>query len=126
MLQLMRYKTIYFLISAIVLIPGIFSLLYWGLKPAIDFTGGTLLELKISPLEGKSITSQDLEMVFEEVKIEASSIQSSGEDAFLIRFKPINQAKNTQIQNQIKERIGQVEELRFETVGPTLGKELLK
>ncbi len=126
MLQLMRYKTIYFLISAIVLIPGIFSLLYWGLKPAIDFTGGTLLELKISRLEGKSITSQDLEMVFEEVNIEASSIQSSGEDAFLIRFKPIDQAKNTQIQNQIKERIGQVEELRFETVGPTLGKELLK
>ena len=37
----MKYKYLYFFISALVIVPGVFSLLKWGLRPAIDFTGGT-------------------------------------------------------------------------------------
>lgn len=34
------------IISGLVLIPGTYSLLRWGLRPSIDFTGGTLVEVK--------------------------------------------------------------------------------
>ena len=44
-MNLMKFKKIYFLISLTFLIPGLISLLLFGLKPAIDFTGGSLLEL---------------------------------------------------------------------------------
>lgn len=126
MIHFMRYKYIYFLISALVLVPGIFGLLNWGLRPAIDFTGGTLLELKFKPLEGKEVSSGSLEVALKEAETETYSIQPSGEQTYLLRLKPIDQASNSQIQAKLKERFGEVEELRFETVGPTLGKELLR
>lgn len=126
MLELMKYKTIYFLISALVLVPGVFSLVNWGLAPAIDFTGGTLLELKIIPQKGSKVEIKQIEEILEEKEIEVSSIQASGEDAYLFRVKPIDQAKNSEIQKELREKIGEVEELRFETVGPTLGMELLR
>ena len=44
----MKYKKIYFLISGILLVPGIVSLFAFGLKPSIDFTGGALWEIKSS------------------------------------------------------------------------------
>ena len=49
-MNLMRYKWLYFLISAIVIVPGLISLCFFGLKPAIDFTGGSLLEVKVNEI----------------------------------------------------------------------------
>ena len=46
-MNLMRFKLVYFAISLIFLVPGLLSLLLFGLKPAIDFTGGSLLEIKM-------------------------------------------------------------------------------
>lgn len=41
------------IISALVLVPGTYSLLRWGLRPSIDFTGGTLVEVKSNtPIAG--------------------------------------------------------------------------
>lgn len=44
-MNIMRFRNIYFTISLLFLIPGIVSLLIFGLRPAIDFTGGSLLEV---------------------------------------------------------------------------------
>jgi len=40
MIKWMRFKWLYFLISATVILPGLVFLLIFGLRPAIDFTGG--------------------------------------------------------------------------------------
>ena len=126
MLRFMKYRWLYFLISALVLGPGIFSLVRWGVKPAIDFTGGTLLELRITPTEEKEVTVSNLKEVLTVEAGEISSVQATADNTFLIRLKPIDQVKNSQLQTKIREQLGEVEELRFETVGPTLGSELLK
>lgn len=52
MIRFSKYIWFYFFISALVLVPGTYSLLRFGLKPAIDFTGGTLIEVRSQ--EGKS------------------------------------------------------------------------
>ena len=46
MIRFSRYIWLYFFISGFVLVPGMVALARFGLRPAIDFTGGTLLELK--------------------------------------------------------------------------------
>lgn len=121
-MNLMRYRWLYFLISAMALIPGIYALLNWGLKPAIDFTGGSLLELK---LENDQVSDQ-LKAVIAEQEIEVSSVQPTGENSYLFRMKPIDKDQSQAIQSALAEKFGSVEELRFETVGPTLGRELLR
>lgn len=118
-MNFMRFKWLYFALSALALVSGIYSLLVWGLKPSIDFTGGSLLELKFEK------KTEDVRGIFEEKGVEVSSIQSSGENTYLFRMKPIDKNKNQEVQRALAEKFGQVEEIRFETVGPTLGRELL-
>jgi preprotein translocase subunit SecF len=122
----MRYRYLYFLISALVLVPGIFSLSQWGLRPAIDFTGGSLWEIKITRENDQKIQPKQVEEVLNQAEAELSSIKASSEETFLLRLKPLNPEAKTQLMKALKENLGQVEEIRFETVGPTLGEELLR
>ena len=115
MIDFMKYKKIYFLISGLVLVPGIISLLAFGLKPSIDFTGGALWEIKLT----QEIDTNQLEFEF-------SSVQKTGENTLLFKMKPISEEEKNEIKNEIVEKFGEIEEIRFETVGPTLGRELLR
>jgi len=126
MIHFMRYKWLYFLISASILVPGFYSLFRWGLNPSIDFTGGTLFELKFENNSQFSILNSQLKEITDNEEIEFGSIQSSGENIYLLRMKPITKEKKEAMLKAIEEKFGQVEELRFETVGPTMGKELLR
>ena len=125
-MNLMRFKKLYFGISLFFLIPGLISLLVFGLKPSIDFTGGSLLEFQFK--------DSDLQASFEEEKFkeemldyyEISSIQQSGDDQVIIRGKEISNDTKSRVVDQIMARYGLIDVLRFETVGPTLGAELLK
>jgi preprotein translocase subunit SecF len=125
MIHFMRFKWFYFLISSLVIIPGLVSLLLFGLKPSIDFTGGTLLELKFT----KAIEMSKYEEIKSSVKekgFEISSIQGSGENVILVRMKPITKDEAVSVKAMIAEKLEEMpEEVRFETVGPVLGQELI-
>ncbi len=120
MINFMKYKKIYFLISGILLVPGVISLLVFGLKPSIDFTGGTILELRLEDNDQFSILN------FQTDDERVISAQKSGEGTYLLKIKPINEKEKNEIKNKLAEKFGEVEEIRFETVGPTLGRELLR
>ena len=123
-MKFMKYKWLYFLISAVVILPGIFSLVKWGLKPSIDFTGGTLWELEFKNFnQGSSVISE----VLNENKIAYSSIQPSGEKRFLIKTQPLEREQISKLTEKIAEKAKEKPtEIRFETVGPLLGKELIR
>lgn len=116
-------KKIYFLISLLVIIPGIISLVLFGLKLSIDFTGGSLLEVKIKN-EGANPNVEEIRDVITKEQVEVATIQDSGDKTYLVRMKPIDKDKNEKIKEDLKAKYGDIDELRFETVGPTIGKEL--
>jgi len=124
MIKFMAYKWLYFLISAAVLLPGIYSLMRWQFRPSIDFTGGALIEIKNEKIK----TKEDIEKVkniFLKENIEVGSIQSSAENSYLIRSKSVTLEQKDKVEKAIEKEFGKTEEKRFETVGPTLGKEML-
>jgi preprotein translocase subunit SecF len=106
----------------LVLIPGIISLAQFGLRPSIDFTGGALLEYRFQ----KSIDKDQAKGVLEEAGFQVNSVQTSGENTYLFRLAPINKDEAATVKTILAEKFEEVpEEIRFETVGPTLGRELL-
>jgi len=122
----MRLKWLYFLLSALVILPGIFSLVKWGLKPSIDFSGGTLLELKFSETARQQDSEAEIKEELFKRDFEVSSVQTSNGDTFLIKMKPITKDKVATIKVVLAEKFEEMpEEVRFETVGPALGRELL-
>src|SRR3989344_4494781 len=46
MIRFSKYIWLYALISLLVLVPGMYALARYGLRPAVDFTGGTLIEVR--------------------------------------------------------------------------------
>src|SRR3989344_5926429 len=118
MLDVIGKKWLYFLISGLVIVPGLISLILFGLRPSLDFTGGTLLEIKIPPPKEQKIKTEDIKKITESQKIEVGSIQPSEKDTYLLRLKPITQTENQKLQNALKKKYGpSVHQERIETVG---------
>lgn len=107
----MKYKFLYFAISLVVILPGIFSLVKWGLKPSIDFTGGTLIEIQNSKLQTQNLEGYGL-------------VQKTSNNTFLVRAKPMDSNEKEKILAELNSKYGKTELLRFESVGPTIGREL--
>ncbi|MCL4390520.1 MAG: protein translocase subunit SecF [Patescibacteria group bacterium] len=73
MFNLMKFKYVFFGISLLVILPGLFSLARWGLRPSIDFTGGTVVEKNaagqiirsdtVGPVIGRETTINAVESV---------------------------------------------------------------
>lgn len=121
-MDLIGKKWWFLLISGIIIIPGIISLILWGIVPSIDFTGGTLLEVRITESK-KNINNEAIRNVAKAQKIELISVAQSDDDAYLLRSKLITKEQNTALQDSLNKSLGKTEELRFETVGPTIGEE---
>lgn len=130
MINFMKYKPIFFSISLSIIVPGLMALIFWGLKPAIDFTGGALLEVQLDSkndenldLSAVSLTSELQDINNESIHI--NSIQKTGEgNDYIIRTNSINEDSKNIILDKLNEQYS-VTERRFESVGPTLGRELL-
>jgi preprotein translocase subunit SecF len=119
----LRFRKIYFSISLIAIGLGLFGLINWGLKLGVDFKGGSILEYKFK--EGIS-TEKAIKELGDE-GFEVASVQTIGENAYLFRLPPTNPKDKEQIESILSGIVeGGVEELRFETVGPSVGPELVK
>ena len=46
-MEVMRYRLVFFTLSAVLLLVSLGSLLGFRLKPAVDFTGGSLTEIAV-------------------------------------------------------------------------------
>lgn len=120
-MNLMKYRKIYYMISGAFILVGTISLLLWGLKPSIDFTGGSRIELK-----GISEVKKAEEFARNNGLENVTSQRVSGESLSL-RFKEIDEAKHNEVKGKIKSSLGEgVSEVAFETVGPTISQEITK
>lgn len=121
-MNFMRFKWLYFLLSGLVIIPGLISLVRWGLKPSVDFAGGSLLEYQ--PEGGVDLGR--VKDFLKEKGIDYESVVPVGEKGFLLRMKVIDKNKAGEIKSGLEEKLEmKLVEERFEMVGPSLGKELL-
>jgi preprotein translocase subunit SecF len=120
-MNLMKFRNLYFTLSLLVIIPGLISLFVWGLRPSIDFTGGSLLEITLPT----QVSSEQLQAQIGQLA-EISSVQSSGPQQWLLKGKMMTNEQQKQIVQTLSLQYGEVRTIRFETVGPVLGRELLQ
>lgn len=120
MSQLMKYKFFYFILSIVIILPGLYFLIVSGLKLGIDFIGGALLEYRFE----KEVQTQQIRNIVEKNGVEVGQIISSGSNSYIIRTKPLDQTKIDSIKKDLNQKFGNVEERRIENVGPVIGSEL--
>ena len=130
-INFIKYIPFYFGLSAIVIGVGLAALAIWGLRPAVDFVGGSLIQIRIEEREGTGgkegpgVTEGSVREALAEVDVDAHSVQSAGENGFVIRTKSTDSDLEQKVKDKLAEKLGETTIERYETVGPTLGRELL-
>lgn len=120
---------IFFSITVIFLVIGIGSMLFKGFNLGIDFTGGSIIDLKFE----KIVTVAQVRDVLKDHKLGNSVIQLGGDDAaakgsqsVLIRTGVISDDDRREVMNDITAKLGANQVLRVENVGATVGNELVQ
>lgn len=123
MLNIVGRRYWYFGISLLVMIPGVLALFLWGLPLAIDFTGGSKLEVSIK--QPAELTTSRVAVILDHAGFSDNVVQLTGGNVVIIRTKSMNDAsKNDVISDLATEFDREVELLSFESVGPVIGQEV--
>lgn len=122
MVNWMKYRWLYLLISGIVILSGVFSLFKWGLNVGIEFRGGTQIEYNLKQNIDTGKISSDVRAL----GVEVASVQKTETGSYQLNLGQVNPAKREAIKADLQKLGGGADELRFETIGPTVGPELVK
>ena len=121
-------RKIWYFLSLCVIIPGIISMFVKGFNFGIDFTGGTIIELRFDD----KVAITQVREVMKGYSLDNSMIQLSGDasDAkeardVMIRTIDLEENDRKAIMASLKEKLGNYVVLREEKVGATMGAELL-
>ncbi|MDP3052209.1 MAG: protein translocase subunit SecF [bacterium] len=118
---MVRNRKITYILSATLVGASFLALLIWGLKPGIDFTGGSLLEVEYKAARP---AIDQLQKAVNELGLGNVMLQPAGEKNLLVRLKDINPEEHLKLLNALVIAGNQLEEKRFDSIGPVIGKEL--
>ena len=121
-MNLIKYRNLFFALSLVVIIPGIFALSAWGLNLGIDFSGGTLWEIRFE--NTKNIEVQSFQEFLNGEGADVSQAAGTSDNSILIRIRTTDENKIQDIKKEIEIHYGLTEDLRLETVGPLISREL--
>lgn len=137
MYNIIQQRKIWLSLSGFLVVASIVCLAVWGLKFGIDFTGGSLLEVEYSGIR------PEVNKVYEataDLALDSLIVQPVGEKNIILRFQDITEDKHQEVLG-ILDSLGSnsedtatgtqkmgvlmnLEELRFDSVGPSIGQEL--
>ena len=110
----------YFLLSALILIPGIFSLSLFGLRRGIEFDSGSMMTIRFEQDVGQSELRQELS----DLGYGDAIIQRTGDGDFIIRTEELTTSEKEGLQDTLEEGFGPLEERAFHSVSPIVAREI--
>ena len=123
MANLMAKRNWFFALSALIIIPGVISLLIFHLKLGIDFTGGSLLRYSFT----QSVQAADVQQAFASVGITDVEVQttipSQGAQSAIVRAPNLNITQIESAETALKAKFGNVTRDSADTVGPLIGQQ---
>ena len=119
-MNFLKYRKIYFVFSGILILGSLVSLVIFGLKLGIDFTGGSILELEFKDARP---SNQEIREKLANFDLGEVILQPVGEKGLLLRMKDISEDIHQEILHKLNEK-WELEEKQFESLGPTIGQEL--
>jgi preprotein translocase subunit SecF len=127
-MNIIKNRYLFFGISLLVIIPGIIALLLWHLPLGIDFTGGSLLEVKFAsgaPLTNAQVASMYVDFSKPGADLSNPIIQPLGTDSLSIRSKVMTDATKVEVVSAMQKLSGtDVTVLHFTQVSAAVGQEV--
>lgn len=123
-MYIVKNRTTFFSIVGVITAVSLSAILFFGLKPSIEFTGGNLAEVKytgVRPDQPRVMT----ELIDKGITHEAS-IRPVGIDGYIIRMPSLPADKQAQLKSVLSFEGNVAEITRMTDVGPSIGTELYR
>ena len=122
------HRRIWFLLSLVLIIPGFICMGVRGFNFGIDFTGGTIIDLRFE----QPVTLSDVRSSLAKYALDGSTIQLAGAESgiessenVMIRTVDLEENQRKEVMASLTQDVGPYTVLREEKVGATIGGELI-
>jgi len=118
---IVNHRKIFFAVSIALAALGIFSMIYFGFNTGIDFKGGSIIEVEYAGAR------PDVGAIAEALKKDFpdSHVQTSGVKGVFVKTRDLSAAEHTKLLQELSlDGKSKLTEKQFNSIGPTIGKEL--
>jgi len=128
--QIIQKKKLWLSISGVLMAISVIILATWGLRPGIDFTGGSLLELR---LQGERLSSAEVSDAVKSLDLGSLSVQPA-DNSVILRFQQTDEETHQNVLAAVSAAASLknpdiatdqlLDELTFTAIGPSIGQEM--
>lgn len=115
------YKIMFF-VSVLLVLAAVSVTAVWGLRLGVDFRGGSLIEISFK--ESRPSPAQIGAVVNQIAGIKNLNVSPAGDKGMILRLDEISEIFHQKILSDISRKFGEINETRFDSIGPTIGAEL--
>ncbi len=120
-MNILGKRYIFFGVSLALIISGLIILFAGKVPLSIDFTGGSLLEVTFA---NRSPQPSEIIQIYEAAGIQDVQVQTSDTGSYVIRSQFLNNEDRNRVQAALTEKFGEVNVVRFDSVGPSIGQQV--
>ncbi|OHB00039.1 MAG: protein-export membrane protein SecF [Candidatus Zambryskibacteria bacterium RIFCSPHIGHO2_12_FULL_44_12b] len=122
-MKIISHRKIFFVVSALLVAASIVAMIVWGFPTGTDFTGGSILEVSYVNQDRPDISEMDTKL--SELSLGSFSLRPSGSSGLVLRTREISDTEKAKILGVFsQDGTLQVNEERFNAVGPIVGNSL--
>ena len=122
MYKIIQHRKIFYILSGVLLIPGIVCVIIFGLHFGIDFTGGTLVEYDRTT----TFSLSDVQKFLTDNKYEGATAQLLGNSKVQLKLKTLDQAGHEKITADFTKTFSDAKEVSYASIFPSISSELRK
>jgi preprotein translocase subunit SecF len=120
-MNILGKRYLFFGLSLLIIISGLILLFLNKVPLSIDFTGGSLLEVSF---DNQSPAPSEIIAVYNAANIRDAQVQTSETGSYIIRSQFLNNEQRDAVINDLTQQIGEVNVIRFDSVGPSIGEQV--
>ncbi|MEK9154149.1 MAG: protein translocase subunit SecF [Patescibacteria group bacterium] len=118
---IIRHKNLFFCLTGALVLASLISILVFGLKLGLDFTGGTLIEVRY---DGMRPASNAIVKSLEDAGFTGFSLRESGTNGYTLRMHALTDLQRGKLSATMSYETATAHIDQLTEVGPTIGKEL--
>lgn len=102
MINIIEHRKKTFVLSGILFLTSLFLLFSYGLKPGIDFTGGTLMELTFP--DGRPAL-EDMQRIVDGIGYGSVLVQPTGEEGYLLKMRYLSEEEHQAVLSTVRDAV---------------------
>ncbi len=122
MYKIIEKSYLWLTISGIFIALSVIFIIAFGLRLGVDYKGGTAIQIQTSSVEKNKI----VEEIFAENKIETFQIKEAGNNQLMLKLPVLTNEEHTNLTAKFKEKLENYSEESYDTVGPSISKDLTR